>query len=92
MVVFLAIGILLTAVSIFYSRMTTGQYCSPDPAVNSRVDCSLKVDNRGLPFAYLINPNYQPKHGLQPFGLLGDVLIWAVVGGCILVAIRRVKR
>lgn len=87
----LVIGALLTVLSTFHSRTTVGRYCNPDPEINAVIDCTLKVNNKGLPLAYEINPNFQPKHGVQSVELMFDVLTWSAVSYVAIFAIRRVK-
>lgn len=85
----LAFGISITLLGIFYSHTTIGQYCSPDPELNARIDCSLQVKNRGLPLTYDINPNFQPKHGLQPTELVIDIVIWTGVSGIVVLIVAK---
>jgi hypothetical protein len=87
----LLMGILITTVSGLYARTTTGQYCSPDPAINATIDCSLQVNNRGLPLAYDINPNYQLKHGIQSLALIGDIGIWSALSSATILIIRKTR-
>ncbi|GEM_PF-2666445 len=87
----LVLGLVLTALTGLYSRTTTGQYCSRDPELNARIDCSLHVNNRGLPLAYEISPDYQPKHGHQVLPLIADTVLWSTVSGLILVALKKVR-
>jgi hypothetical protein len=87
----LVIGLVLTMLTSFYAHTTTGQYCSPDPAINANSDCSLRVINKGLPLAYEVTPNYQPKYGLQPVELIVDVAIWSGVSGAIILVTRKIK-
>jgi hypothetical protein len=87
----LVTGILLTMLTGFYSHKTLGQYCSPDPELNARIDCSLQVNNRGLPLAYDINPDFQPKHGVQAIGLITDIVVWSGVSGTAILILRKLK-
>jgi hypothetical protein len=88
----LLMGILITVLSGLYVRITTGQYCSPDPSVNATIDCSLQVNNRGLPLAYDIGPDYQPKYGIQTLGLIGDVGVWSGLSAASILIIRKTKK
>jgi len=75
----LVLGAIVTLLSLVHSYATTGQYCSPDPGLNSRIDCSLQVGNRGWPLVYVIYPDFQPRHGIQALELIGDIAVWSAL-------------
>jgi hypothetical protein len=84
-------GLFITLLSGFLERVTTGQYCSPNKPLNATIDCSLQVNNRGIPFAYEIDPNYQPKHGFQVSAFADDVVSWAILAGLVVWLYRRAQ-
>ena len=75
----LLLGLLITFLSSLYTYTTKGQYCNPDSTINVRTDCSLQVNNRGLPLTYTIDPDYQPRHGIQAVALIADIIVWSGV-------------
>lgn len=89
-IIALIIGIAIAALTgVVIQKTSTGVYCSPDPAIDAMIDCSLEVHHRGLPFAYILMPNYQPKHGLQSIEFVLDAITWSLVVGGVIALIQR---
>jgi hypothetical protein len=85
------IGLLITGATYWNNKKTIGEYCSPDPAVNATIDCSLEVRNHGFPLTYYIYPDFQPKHGIQPVNLLSDLAVWTAVSGAAMFIVRKLR-
>ena len=85
-------AIALTFLSYFYSRTSDGYYCSRDPAINAVADCSLKVNNHGLPLAYYIEPVFVDNAGLQIFPLLLNILICISFVGLLIILVRKIVK
>jgi len=92
LVISFVLGILLTASTYFYSRTSTGEFCSSDYTQNATIDCSLVVNSHGFPLAYYIEPAFVASHGLQPVQLIGDVLVWSFVVASAGLIFRKIKK
>ncbi|HWB39405.1 MAG TPA: hypothetical protein VG604_04195 [Candidatus Saccharimonadales bacterium] len=86
----LAIGLVVTAITGLYARTMLGQHCGPTPESDNVIQCRLEGTARGLPLAYSVP--MLPNNEVRPLKFFDDLLIWSLAPAVVMLKPWRLRR